>query len=220
MLLLSHAAETLDAWEPPPPGPVVRGTHELDVMSRGILNRSQRGEEDKRGPRWSSPKAAVQRWAAHVDEGASVLNSSVYKYTADGMNAARGGSREGRVSNVERNVDDTVSVGRALERMFVGGISWGFVSLSPELCREIFVWRHAGRPAFSSKRRECVRRMDVSVDDVVELACKRVCGCGFKESQCARITRRHVALVMKRGNVELTAALVTTGELSPQKVQP
>ena len=147
-----------------------------------------------------------------------MLTSSVYKYTADGSNTVRGSSREGRVSNVERSVDDVVSVSKAIARMFSGGMSWGAVSLSPEMCREIFVMRHAGRPAFSSKRRECVRRIDASVDDVIEVACKHACGCGFRESVCSTFTRRHMSLVMKQGNAGLTEALVLTGELAPRKV--
>lgn len=221
LLLLSHAAEALSTpWQAPPATVVVRGTSELDAASRGILARSHRGDDaGKRGPRWGSPKAAVQRWAAHVDEGATVLNSSVYKYTADGSHAARGGSREGRVSNVERSVDDVVNVDRVLARMYPAGMSWGYISLPPALCREVYVWRHAGRPVHSSTRRECVRRHDVTTDDLVELVCKRVCGCGFRDSVCARITRRHVALVVRQGNVELTAALVKSGELAEPRAK-
>lgn len=218
LLLLSHATEELDHWEAPPPVPMVRGTHVLDHVSRGVLARSRVDDDgSRRGPRWSSTRAAVQRWAAHVDEGASVGTSSVYRFTADGAHASRG-TREGRVSNVERGVDDIVTVARTLENAFAGGMSWGRLSLSAELCREIYVWRLAGRPVHSSVRRECVRRVDASADDLVELACSRACGCGYRNSTCVTITKRHIALIVKKGNAVLVDALVRSGEMSPPRV--
>jgi hypothetical protein len=224
--LVEHTREgmgepVVTPWVPGPPGPVMRGTTDLGRHERAVLARSQRGDSDMRGPRWSSLKAAVQRWAAHVDEGSPINASSVYRFTADSAGTAKG-TREGRVSNVERAVDDIVSTDRVLRRMFPEGVTWGDIALPPELCREIFVQRHAGRPLYSGPRRECIRRIEVDMHHLIELACKVACGCGMPAAEdgvgrCVTVTSRHIALVVKRGNEQLMAALVATGEMSERR---
>ncbi len=207
LALLAHLTEGLREraeWVAPPAGPVVRGTTELTVAQERIARGPQPDDDEKPRVRWHSLKAAVQRWAAHVDEGASVKSSSA----PSRFEGAPRGTAEGRVSNVERGVDDTVGVGQALAAAFVGGLAWGDVVLSAELCRELYVWRLAGRPNYSSAKRVCVQRHDTDTEELRLLACK-VSGC--------EVTARHIALVTRAGNEQVRSYLEASGELQPQR---
>lgn len=211
-MLLEHLAvgieeRAAEPWTPPPPTEVQRGVSDLGPVERAIVARSVRGDDgERRGPRWPNVKAAVQAWAAFVDEGASVASpSSPGRF--EGMPK---GTREGRVSNVERAVDDVLGVDRAMRSAFVGGARFGDVWFAPVLCREILAWHLAGRPVYSnSKRRECVQRHDVERADLVALAC-RITG--------HEVTPRQVGLVIKQGVAEVRAWLERTGELAPRRV--
>ena len=275
------------------------GVWKLEPGSVDVLAREGNSDRARPIPRFPSIAAAVQRWAAHVDEGASLRNSLAGLMKTEDGDRIRSTAPAGRVSNVERSVDDVLGVVKAIEGAyaiattsaphpvrctvppvkartvrelmdagwleretkaraastlgcspnevrrigverdalgtnrgtvfegpapeaivhvhaaldgtFAGGMTWDGpprVYLSPALCREIFTQRHAGRPAFSSKKRECVQRHDVETEDLRVMACL-VSG--------HEVTTRHIALVMRRGNDEVRDMLERSGELAPQR---
>ncbi|MDQ3071612.1 MAG: hypothetical protein M3R55_18015 [Acidobacteriota bacterium] len=186
------------------------GVWKLEPGSVDVLAREAGSDRARPIPRFPSIAAAVQRWAAHVDEGAGLRNSLAGLMKTEDGDRIRGTAPAGRVSNVERSVDDVVGVARAINRAFAGGMTWDGpprVYLSPALCREIWTQRHAGRPAFSSKRRECIQRHETTAEDLRVMAAQ-VSG--------HEVTLRHIAIVMRQGNGEVREMLERSGELAPQ----
>lgn len=211
-LLLSHAAEVTRrevtvGWYVPPVGAT-----RLDDRARAIVERSLRdgaaSDGDGERARWGSVRAALERAAGHLDEGASVSSSSAPS-RFEGMPH---GTREGRVSNVERGVDDVVGVLLAIERAYVGGMGWDgppAVRLTGSLCREVLLWRLVGRPlAYVRKSRAAVRRVPVDTEQIQEMALAR---------EGVALTEHQVSLVVRQGTREVRKALERTGEMAPER---
>lgn len=215
-MLLAHAAEDAGdveaeataGWYVPPVGAT-----RLDERARAIVERSFRdarepAEDDKPAARWGSVRAALERAAGHLDEGASVSSSSAPS-RFEGMPH---GTREGRVSNVERGVDDVVGVLLAIERAYVGGMGWDgppAVRLTGSLCREVLLWRLVGRPLeYRRKSRAAVRRVPVDTVQIIEMALAR---------EGVALTEHQVSLVVRQGTREVREALERTGEMAAER---
>lgn len=183
------------------PRPAEYGARFLSTRDRALVERSKRGGSERQGPRYKSVRHMVETAAAYWDCGATVKSSSA----PNRFEGEPRGTAEGRVSNVERPVDNAIGAVRAIEEAYAGGVLVGGYHYSAPLCRELLVWRHAGEPVYSNaKRKECVMRRPVDTERLVGLAVS-ISG--------NPATARHVALIVKRGNEALRAAGERTGEL-------
>lgn len=200
----AHALEVVDSLVHAVrgPHPAEYGARFLSSRERSLVERSKRGERAERvGPRYKNVRHMVEVAATYWDTGATVASSSA----PSRFEGEPKGTAEGRVSNVERPVDNAIGALRAIAVAFKGGVVIGGYFYGEALCQELYVWRHAGRPVYSNaKRRECVMRKPVSTEELVDLA-HAISG--------HPATPRHVALIIKRGNVSLREYGEKTGEL-------
>lgn len=195
-LLLSHAAEELDTFTPGPPVPVTRGAHILSLTELEILNQTEAASR----PAFGSVRQALAAFVAYRDEGASLASSSA----PSRFEGIPKGTKDGRVSNVERQVDRVVAVARAFEAAYPNGLHLDDLHLPQALCRDVLLWHHVGRPVYSSKHRDCVQRHTVSTEWIIAQVERRI---------GTRLTERQIGSIVRTGSRFVAAWLRATREM-------